>query len=89
MIQRGSRLVFPSPTFNAGSSLEVRDLILLGIVSKVIFSWGLTNCKLYRLLSLSKAVKSEKANIWYGTPTMYVDMLAHPDRNNIDFDELR
>ena len=86
MIQRGSRLVFPSPTFNAGSSLEVGDFAWN---RKVIFSWGLTNCKLYRLLSLSKAVKSEKTNIWYGTPTMYVDMLAHPERNNIDFDELR
>ena len=32
MIQRGARLVFPSPTFNAGSSLEVGDLTTQGYI---------------------------------------------------------
>ena len=39
--------------------------------------------------SSNEAVKLERANVWYGTPTMYVDMLAHPKRNEIDFEELR
>ena len=29
-----------------------------------------------------EAVRNENTNIWYGTPTMYVDMLAHPSRAN-------
>lgn len=33
------------------------------------------------------AVRNENTNIWYGTPTMYVDMLAHPSRANQTFDK--
>ena len=96
MIQRGARLVFPSPTFSAGRSLEAGDWTTPGLATKSLISnhvgfnmisnnWFL----IHKILSLSKAVKSEKANVWYGTPTMYVDMLAHPKRNNIDFVEMR
>ena len=34
-----------------------------------------------------EAVQQEGCNAWYGTPTMYVDMLAHPNRDGIEFDK--
>ena len=50
MISRGSKLVFPAPSFSAEKALA--------------------------------AIKTEKTNIWYGTPTMFVDMLSHQRRLN-------
>jgi len=32
-----------------------------------------------------EAVRNENTNVWYGTPTMYVDMLAHPSRANQEY----
>ena len=34
-----------------------------------------------------EAVEKEGCNVWYGTPTMYVDMLAHPDRVKNSFEK--
>ena len=44
MNQRGARLVFPSPTFNAESSLEAGDRTTPGQVTRVNFAPGLKNC---------------------------------------------
>ena len=51
MMCRGTRLVIPAPTFDAGMGLA--------------------------------AIREQNANIWIGTPTMFIDMLDHPNRSSI------
>jgi len=78
-----ARICSAFPLFHAGG---------LTVTSMVSIEWGATAVypsRGYNSTATIKAIHDEKCDVLYGTPPMFIDILAHPELKKYDLSTLR